>query len=52
VHILNRLRNTLFNYTKCFDPNKSSSGVFSYISFVKMSRDSAVGIATGYGLDD
>jgi hypothetical protein len=23
----------LFNYSMCFDPNGSSSGVFSYISF-------------------
>jgi hypothetical protein len=28
VHIFNRLRNNLFNYTTCFDPNGSSS-VFS-----------------------
>jgi hypothetical protein len=33
VHIFNRLRNNLFNYTTCFDPNGSSSGVFSYTSF-------------------
>jgi hypothetical protein len=33
VHILNRLRNNLFNYTTCFDPNGPSSGVFSYTSF-------------------
>jgi hypothetical protein len=33
VHIFNRLRNNLFNYTTCFDPNGSSSDVFRYTSF-------------------
>jgi hypothetical protein len=33
VHIFNRLHNNLFNYTTCFDPNKSFSSVFSYPSF-------------------
>jgi hypothetical protein len=33
VHIFNHLRNDLFNYTTFFEPNGSSSGVFSYISF-------------------
>jgi hypothetical protein len=32
VHIFNRLRNNLFNYTTCFDPDGSSSGAYSYTS--------------------
>jgi hypothetical protein len=40
VHIFNRLRNNLFNYTICFDPNGSSSGVFSYTSFtIELQRE-------------
>jgi hypothetical protein len=40
VHIFNRLRKNLFNYTTCFDPNGSSSGVFSYTSFtVELQRE-------------
>jgi hypothetical protein len=31
--MFNHLRNSLFNYTTCFDPSGSSSGVFSYTSF-------------------
>jgi hypothetical protein len=30
---IRRLRNNLFNYTTFFDPNGSSSGVFSYTFF-------------------
>jgi hypothetical protein len=30
VHIFNRLRKNIFNCTTCFDPNGSSSCVFSY----------------------
>jgi hypothetical protein len=34
------LRINLFNYTTCFDPNESSSGVSSYISFtIELQRE-------------
>jgi hypothetical protein len=40
VHIFNRLRNNLFNYTTCFDANGSSSGVFGYTSFtIELQRE-------------
>jgi hypothetical protein len=40
VHIFNRLRNNLFNYTTCFDPNESYSDVFSYTSFtIELQRE-------------
>jgi hypothetical protein len=40
VHIFIRLRNNLFNYTICFDPNESSSGVFCYTSFtIELQRE-------------
>jgi hypothetical protein len=32
-HIFDRLRNNILNYITCFDPNGSSSGVFSYTAF-------------------
>jgi hypothetical protein len=38
--MFNGLRNDLFNYTTCFDPNGSSSGVFSYTSFtIELQRE-------------
>jgi hypothetical protein len=40
VDIFNRLHNNLFNYTTCFVPNGSSSGVFGYTSFTtELQRD-------------
>jgi hypothetical protein len=32
--------------------NNSAAGIFDQLSHVYRSRDSSVGIATGYGLDD
>jgi hypothetical protein len=40
LHIFKLLRNNLLNYTTCFDPNGSSSGVFSYTSFtIELQRE-------------
>jgi hypothetical protein len=50
VHIFNHLRNNLFNYTTCFDPNGSSSGVFSYTSFtIELQREIHAFILTYIG---
>jgi hypothetical protein len=50
VHIFNRLRNNLFNYTTCFDPNGSSSGVFSYTSFtIELQREINIFLLTYIG---
>jgi hypothetical protein len=48
--IFNRLRNNLFNYTTCFDPDGSSSGVFSYALFtIELQREVRTFILTYMG---
>jgi hypothetical protein len=40
VHIVSRQRNSIFNYTTCFDPNGSSSGIFGYTLFtIELQRE-------------
>jgi hypothetical protein len=50
VHIFDHLRNNLFNYTTCFHPNGSCSGVFSYILFtIELQRESHTFLLTYIG---